>query len=563
MKRVNWRKLFFEIHGWVGLNAGLLLFVVCLTGTFATISDEIDQLLDPRHRIVGPAPEAEAYDWTAMVETVEQAFPGGANQGIYAPGASGFTGGRRASAVALVAMPAGDTRKVYLDPYTGELRGHTSFFNVQRFFRTLHRRLFDGARGILVVTLTSFLLLASAVTGFGFYRGWLAQLRTLCWEGSQRRRWSDLHKLAGIWGLPFTALIAVTGVLYFAEVAAQRSGGYDGFVPPPLAQVDQTDLADWGPQPELLPASEYVAIAREEYPELDVRSLRMPLAPGQAVYVDGRAGSPLTRDRADRVHLHPFSGAVLGVQRTSDLEPLPWMSDAVDPIHFGYFGGFATQLIWFFLGLLLSGSILSGLYIWVVRTTTARKGPSRFMRGVPLAVALTLGYLVVVAVGTVDGIRAYATPAPEPVAVARLSVGSYDVRVDCEAPCDLERGAVLAFHFLGSGMPNYARAELVGPDGSTARLSGPSRRPRARLALASGETASVRVLSRDGDVFEAALDVDPQASAGADPSDQPSAWPDTARGVWAVVLGFTVLTIASILIWLRLVWRVVRARVRA
>ena len=46
-RRLNWRKLVFELHGWIGLNLGLILFVVCLSGTFATLSDEIDALIDP------------------------------------------------------------------------------------------------------------------------------------------------------------------------------------------------------------------------------------------------------------------------------------------------------------------------------------------------------------------------------------------------------------------------------------------------------------------------------------------------------------------------------------
>lgn len=82
-------------------------------------------------------------------------------------------------------------------------RGHTSFFNTQRFFRMFHRRLFDGNRGITIVTLCGFVLLTAALSGFAFYKGWLKQLFTLRLSRSRRLRWSDLHKTAGIWGLMF------------------------------------------------------------------------------------------------------------------------------------------------------------------------------------------------------------------------------------------------------------------------------------------------------------------------------------------------------------------------
>jgi uncharacterized iron-regulated membrane protein len=551
---VHWRKWFFRLHGWLGLNAGLLLFVVCLSGTFATLSEEIDGLVDPRHRISAPPTEDAEFDWTGMLRTLERAFPDGQARTVSVPGASALPAeGGRAAALAFVALPNGETRKAYLDPYTGELRGHTSFFNTARFFRTFHRRFFDGSRGILIVTLTGFLLLASGITGFGFYKGWVKQLFAVQLRSSRRRRWSELHKVAGIWVLPFAIVIAVTGVYYFVEVTYD---GLDAYDPPPMRQVDEGGLAAFGPRPELLPAGAYVEAAEEAYPELDVRTLRISHAPGQAVYVAGRAGNPLTRDRADKVHLHPFTGAVIGIQRTSDLGVVPFMTDAVDPLHFGYFGGFGTQVLWFVLGLLLSFSILSGTYIWVVRSTTGRKEPLALLRGAPVSVALTLLYLAFVGFATVDGIRGYAASNGDPVTVGGVRVGPYDVRVDCALPCDLQAGARLAARFLGPGLPNYERAEVLSPDGLPARLVGPSWRPRASLDVANGEAVTMRVVTRDGAVHTASF-----VPSVPDQSVTTLAeWPDTASGVWWVVIGFSLLTVGSILAWLGMVWHVARDR---
>ena len=41
------RKLFNNIHLWLGIGAGLILFVVCLTGTIYTFSSEIQEALNP------------------------------------------------------------------------------------------------------------------------------------------------------------------------------------------------------------------------------------------------------------------------------------------------------------------------------------------------------------------------------------------------------------------------------------------------------------------------------------------------------------------------------------
>ena len=41
------KKLLFMIHGWLGLSLGLPLFVICLSGSFAVVSHEIDWLARP------------------------------------------------------------------------------------------------------------------------------------------------------------------------------------------------------------------------------------------------------------------------------------------------------------------------------------------------------------------------------------------------------------------------------------------------------------------------------------------------------------------------------------
>ncbi|MEM7416844.1 MAG: PepSY-associated TM helix domain-containing protein [Gemmatimonadota bacterium] len=555
-KRIHWRKLLFDVHGWMGLNLGLILYVVCLSGTFASLSDEFDAWLDPIHRIEGPPPPTGSpVDWDAMFLGLAQAFPDGRPATVSIPGASGYQqDGGRAAAIAFVAMPNGETRKVYLDPYTGEVRGGWSFFNLERFFRTFHRRLFDGSRGILLVTLTGFVLLLSCVTGFAFYRGWWEQARTLRFRGSARRRWSDLHKVVGFWGLVFGLLISVTGIYYFVEVVYQRADAYDQLLPPPMLQVDESSLSAFGPQPSLLAPSAYIASALDAYPELDVRGVRMPTSPTSAVYVDGRGGNPLTRDRADKVHLHPFTGEVIDVQRTSDLRVIPFMTDAVDPLHFGYFGGLVTQVLWFVLGLFLSFSILSGMYVWVVRSTQARKRPSRLMRGVPISVGVTMLYLGYVGIATVDGIQGYAADAHAPVPIGDVEVGAFRVRIDCGVPCAIGAERTISVRFLGEGMPNYESAELITAGKETVELRGPSAYPRGSLGPTAASPVSLRVVDRRGEVHAATL---PPLVASTTTVTLAN-WPDTARGVWWFVAFFVTLLVASLGGWLWMVLRVAR-----
>lgn len=537
---MNWRKTLFRLHGWLGLNIGLLLFVVCFSGSFATLSHEMDWLLNPAMRVkTRDAP----YNWTAMCETLTDKFPDERVLGVHAPVGDGF------AALAYIAFTTGQTRKVYLDPYTGALQGHTSFFNVQRFFRSFHRRFFDGTRGITLVTLTAFALLVSGLSGVCFYKGWRVQFFALRTDRGPRRYWSDLHKTTGIWVFLFVLLIAATGAFYFVEVCFQAADNYRVLLPPALPQVDKTSLGDYGAQPALRSPNEYANRARTAFPGLTIRSLRMPNRIGAPVYLDGQAGNPLVRDRANKVLLHPFSGEVIATQRNADLAVIPLMTDLVDPLHFGYFGGLATKIIWFIFGLVLSFSILAGAYLWVVR---AKSSAAPRLRGATASAMLTLAYFVVAVFSTIEGIYAYGTQSAPPVVIAERAVGPYRIQVTCAVPCKPREGMQLAAKFLGEGFPNYKRVSIGESGGKAISMRGTAFAPTATLTTEPHTPLQVRITRWDETTYKAVFHA---PTAIPSPPVAAASLPDTPAGVWGVIAIFSLLTIGVIVSWFCFLWR--------
>ena len=76
-------KLLYQIHGWLGLNFGLVLFIICLSGSFAVVSHEIDWLCNPAIRV---SPEGERLPWSALLNSAEQ-YASGSKVRIYYAGA--------------------------------------------------------------------------------------------------------------------------------------------------------------------------------------------------------------------------------------------------------------------------------------------------------------------------------------------------------------------------------------------------------------------------------------------------------------------------------------------
>ena len=58
------RKRLYAWHGWLGLHFGVLLYAICLSGTVAVFTPEIDVWLDPVRQVaVPPRPPPMPQTW--------------------------------------------------------------------------------------------------------------------------------------------------------------------------------------------------------------------------------------------------------------------------------------------------------------------------------------------------------------------------------------------------------------------------------------------------------------------------------------------------------------------
>ncbi|HEX9932533.1 MAG TPA: PepSY-associated TM helix domain-containing protein [Allosphingosinicella sp.] len=392
MTRQSW----FRWHSWIGLTTGLLMFVVCWSGTIAVFSREIDLALDPG---VAAAPATERVAWAAFEREIAAAHP---DWWVMQMTASHGPG----TALEAWAEDAdGAIRRVDGDPATGELLGVRSLFGVQRFFRSFHMALFIEDWPILgvpfgdwIVALLSIPLLASAVTSLVFYRRF--------WRGFlklERRRgakvfWSDVHKLTGLWSLWFILAIGLTGLWYLAE--RHVPGG------PPAPEVKPAK----GTAP--LPLAELLALAERAHPELRINAVILGNVEAGLFEVHGQDGGAVLRDRAARVWLDSRSGRVLRVQRSAELGAYRRWIDMADPIHFGNFAGLWSKVPWFLFGLALSGLCLTGAYLQAKRQE--RRAEGGYRAPVLAAYAVTVACLMLASVFGYREIMSYGTGGAPP-----------------------------------------------------------------------------------------------------------------------------------------------------
>ena len=585
------------MHGWLGLNLGLLLFVICFSGTFAVFSSDVDWLIN---RDMRNQASEEPVQWQKMYESIAEAYPEGNNVGMYKETYAGH--GDHFASVAYVSLPNGQVRKVYMNPHTGKIQGDTSFYNTQRFFRSLHRRFFDGNLGIFLVTIFSIPFFLSVLSGFLFYKGWLKNLFKLRLKQGVKRLWSDLHKLLGIWSLVFALIIALTGIFYFAELMILASENEEVILPERPPPITETDQARFGANPRLPCINSYIQNAEEAFPGMEIQTLRVPDEPDEYVYVDGTTGNPITRNRANRVYLHPFTAEVVHVQKASDLNAIEFITDIADPFHFGYFGGFLTKILWFLFGLAISFSILSGTYLWYIKSAgklarrSAKMSKSEYgeeqsrglvkklsdkvasiplTRGATISTLIILAYLVHIVFATIDSIRSYGpAPVAESIAVDTLSVGSWQAGVYVLASPQTPGQPKLQARFHTEGIPNFKSAEFLaasdtGPLGNAYPLNRDSKRPpqyfKTKSIQSYPEALSITITDFDGHRFKGEIDKQQllQAKHRWKTLDLPAyerSYPQTTPLVWIYIGLFVLLTVATIIAWLRFLIRMIREK---
>lgn len=353
------RPLAFFVHSLIGLKLSLFLGFVCLTGTIATVSHEIEWLVNPTVRAT---PVQGVENWGRMWEAVRSAYPDAHIQSI-----SSYDRNNEPYFVrtASVELSSGERIDVHVDPGSARITGVSRGTNFHGFMRALHYYLFaPGAIPFYVVASMGIVLLVSLTTGLLTYKKfWRGFLRMPRWRRGLRTWLGDLHRLVGLWSIWFAAIIGLTCVWYIVERA-----GLDLESPIPKASVP---MSRYSPTPDGAVIGRWTAIARRKMPGLDITGVVLPYSPGEPAVVQGQWSAWLVRERSNAAFFDPTTGAFIGARVAHKMPIGERIVHTADPLHFGNFGGLATKLIWVVFGLALTGMAASGAVIFVRRTADA------------------------------------------------------------------------------------------------------------------------------------------------------------------------------------------------
>jgi uncharacterized iron-regulated membrane protein len=223
-------------------------------------------------------------------------------------------------------------------------------------------------------------LVTGALIHIGRYRQQLYRFRP---EGERRVLWSDMHKVAGVFGLPFQLVYALTGsmmvlspLLFKLSIDPVFGGDAARAVATAGALVEDYPERDFGPPENPLPLDQLVALARSMEPRLE---------PESVVY-RGYGHALGTVDVRGPIHGQPFGDGLVRLQAATgllDKLETPDRETAVGSLarwihglHTVEYGGTLVRWLLFVLALGGCATLLTGNWIWIERRAAAR--PSLF-----------------------------------------------------------------------------------------------------------------------------------------------------------------------------------------
>jgi uncharacterized iron-regulated membrane protein len=349
------KRALFQIHSWIGIKLSLLFFIVCFSGTMATLSNEMDWLFHPGLRSTG---SGERVSYNTIVQEVQQAYPYHTLSYWLMPKEPYLND-------ILYLEKDGYRTYVFADPFTGKVTGETKV-TFQRFFRDFHYYLFMPFYqiGYFMVLVFAFLLAISLGTALLFYKKWWRKLLELKRGSGKLVLFRSLHRVVGLWSIPFVLVFSLTGIWYFAE--RTNLGKVSDISNPPAPKLKRETALDSSnqiPFPYGLDYDLAAEVALNNITNLEIRGIVPSINPSSAIYLRGKSHVSLVRNRANRVYVDPLHYEAVGVQKAEEIPTIMYLNDIADPLHFGNWGGLITKIIWFFSGLGISGLVLTGIWI--------------------------------------------------------------------------------------------------------------------------------------------------------------------------------------------------------
>ena len=401
------KKIFRKIHLWLSVPFGLIITLVCFSGAILVFENEVNEWF--RHDLYYVETVKESpLPMDKLLEKVATTLP----DSVAVTGVSISSDPGRAYQVSL-SKPR--RASLYVDQYTGEVKGKSERSGFFMFMFRMHRWLLDsmnpGNEGIfwgkMIVGVSTLLLVFVLISGIVIWwprtRKALKNSLKITATKGWRRFWYDLHVAGGMYALIFLLAMALTGLTWsfpwyrtafykvFGVEVQQRAA--QGHEQKSDAQKRNTKLA--AHREKKREGNEVRKGERSRRPEnnhSDMYSVTSPFVYWQEIYDKLRRQNPEYKQISISSGTASVSFNRFGNQRASDRysfntdngeftetslyqhqDKSGKIRGWIYSVHVGNWGGMFTRILTFIAALLGAALPLTGYYLWIKRLIKVRK----------------------------------------------------------------------------------------------------------------------------------------------------------------------------------------------
>ncbi|WP_164914179.1 PepSY-associated TM helix domain-containing protein [Aquimarina sediminis] len=375
------KKIFGEIHLWLGVIGGIILFVVCLTGTILAFEEDVIEIINKEYRLTVSDNRHSIYEIKSFVEhqknvEVVDVFYREDNKEGY-PISIGYIDKKKKQR---------RPDRISLNPYTLEEVEESEFLKGHHFFETiavLHRwLLLDKKIGRPIVGASTIVFIVLCISGMVLWlpkkmKRWSAWRKnlTIKWNGKWKRINYDVHNTLGFYALFPMLIMAFSGLIWsygwyyegLEKVLGDKLGKQrfeKTIVLPHNKSFDES----------VKPIESLVTKMNShiEEPASYVR-VNFPQSEKHTLMIRRKSNGFFSYDASDKFQFNPYTGEIVEIDLFKNWTVNQKIAALIRAIHIGSVYGTFSKIIYFISALIATSLPVTGVIIWINKLKKKRK----------------------------------------------------------------------------------------------------------------------------------------------------------------------------------------------
>ncbi|KZE74083.1 peptidase [Myroides marinus] len=380
----NYNK-YFHLHTISGIIITVLLYIIFFAGSFSFFKTEIDNWQNnrPQQKFT-----AASVNYNTLLDSIDTQYGlQGRNVSLRFVDHSRIIGYNVSTSQDTLLSKAKERNFGIYDTTTKENYTYEETYSLGEFLYRLHFlaqlnglvNIHISPFGYFVAGLVAFIYIFALITGllvhwqkivsnFYVFRPW-EKLKTV---------WTDLHTALGVITFPFQLIFAITGAYFLLNYriigATIMALGYGGDADKfnndvSLDRGAKEIVYQHKPIDQKIDLNYYIdqTVKRWDNPVISNVSIINYGDESMAVSISGRAENSKQLNSRGEIKYHIYTGEVEEINNPNvDPGYTYTFANLVYLLHFGSFGGYATRIVYFLVGIAGCVVIISGVLIWLV-----------------------------------------------------------------------------------------------------------------------------------------------------------------------------------------------------